>query len=38
MTMHFEYAYLVVIGLLFLVGVFYISPFELKVNEEDEDE
>jgi hypothetical protein len=36
--MHFEYAYLVVIGLLFLVGVFYISPFELKVNEEDEDE
>ena len=38
MTMHFEYAYLVVIGLLFLVGVFYVSPFELKVNEEDEDE
>jgi hypothetical protein len=36
--MHFEYAYLVVIGLLFLVGVFYVSPFELKVNEEDEDE
>jgi hypothetical protein len=36
--MHFEYTYLVVIGLLFLVGVFYVSPFELKVNEEDEDE
>jgi hypothetical protein len=36
--MHFEYTYLVVIGLLFLVGIFYVSPFELKVNEEDEDE
>lgn len=36
--MHFEFAYLVVAGLLFLVGIFYLSPYELKVNEEDDDE
>jgi hypothetical protein len=36
--MHFEFAYLVVVGLLFLVGIFYLSPYELKVNEEDDDE
>ena len=36
--MHFEFAYLVVVGLLFLVGVFYLSPFELKVNDDDDDE
>ncbi len=36
--MNFEFAYLVVVGLLFLVGVFYLSPYELKVNEDDDDE
>ena len=36
--MHLEVAYMVVVGLLFLVGAFYVSPFELKVNEDDEDE
>jgi len=36
--MHFEFAYLVVVGLLFLVGAFYLSPFELKVNDDDEEE
>jgi hypothetical protein len=36
--MHFEFAYLVVVGLLFLVGIFYVSPFDLKVNHDDDDE
>lgn len=36
--MNFEYSYLVVIALLLLVGVFYISPYELNVNEDDDDE
>lgn len=36
--MHFEFAYFIVIGLLLLVGVFYFSPFDLKVNHDDEDE
>ena len=36
--MHLEIAYMVVVGLLFLVAIFYISPFELKVNEDDEEE
>ncbi len=36
--MNFEFAYLVVVGLLFLVGVFYLSPYELKVNEDDDEE
>jgi hypothetical protein len=36
--MNFEPAYLIVIGLLFLVGIFYLSPFELKVNNDDDDE
>jgi hypothetical protein len=36
--MHFEYAYMVVIILLLLVGVFYLSPYELKVSEDDDDE
>jgi hypothetical protein len=36
--MNFEYAYLVVIALLLLVGIFYISPYELNVNEDDDDE
>ena len=35
----FEYtSYMVVVGLLILVGVFYLSPYELKVNEDDDDE
>ena len=36
--MNFEYTYLVVAGLLLLVGMFYVSPYELKVNEEDDNE
>ncbi|MET3501924.1 hypothetical protein FHW88_004321 [Mucilaginibacter sp. SG538B] len=36
--MNFEYAYLVVIGLLILVGCFYASPYELTVNEDEDDE
>jgi hypothetical protein len=36
--MHFEFAYMIVVGLLLLVGVFYLSPFELKVNDDDEEE
>jgi len=36
--MHLEFAYLVVAGLLFMVAIFYVSPFELKVNEDDEEE
>jgi hypothetical protein len=36
--MHFEFAYLIVIGLLFLVGIFYLSPFELKINNDDDEE
>jgi hypothetical protein len=36
--MHFEYAYMVVIGLLLMVGVFYLSPYELTVNEEESDD
>jgi hypothetical protein len=36
--MHFEYAYMVVIILLLLVGVFYLSPYELTVNEEEGDD
>jgi len=36
--MEFEYAYMVVIGLLLLVGVFYLSPYELTVNEEEGEE
>jgi hypothetical protein len=36
--MHFEYAYMVIVALLALVGVFYLSPYELKVNEDDDDE
>jgi len=38
LKMHLEIAYLVVVGLLLVVGAFYLSPFELKVNEDDEDE
>ena len=36
--MNFEYAYLIVVGLLLLVAMFYVSPYELKVNEDDDDE
>ena len=36
--MHFEFVYMVVGGLLFLVGIFYLTPFELKVNDDDEEE
>jgi len=36
--MNFEYTYLVVVGLLLLVGMFYVSPYELKVNEDEEEE
>jgi len=36
--MNFEFAYLVVVGLLLLLGIFYISPYELKVNEDEDDE
>jgi hypothetical protein len=36
--MQFEYAYMVVIILLLLVGVFYLSPYELTVNEEESDD
>jgi len=36
--MNFEYTYLVVISLLLLVGIFYFSPYELNVNEDDDDE
>ena len=36
--MHFEVAYMIVVGLLLIVGVFYLSPFELKVNDDDEEE
>lgn len=36
--MNFEFGYLVVVGLLLLLGMFYISPYELKVNEDEDDE
>lgn len=36
--MNFEYTYLVVIAWLLLVGIFYISPYELTVNEDEDDE
>jgi len=37
--MQLEYtSYMVVIGLLVLVGVFYLSPYELRVNEDEDDE
>ena len=36
--MHFEFAYLIVTGLFLMVGVFYISPFDLKVNDDDEED
>jgi hypothetical protein len=36
--MNLEYSYMVVLVLLILLGVYYFSPFELKVNEEEGDE
>ena len=36
--MNFEYPYLIVVGLLLLVAMFYVSPYELRVNEDDDDE
>ena len=37
--MNQEFIHLVEVGvLLVLLGVFYFSPFELKVNDEDDDE
>jgi hypothetical protein len=36
--MNFEYSYLVVLVLLIARGVYYFSPYELKVNEEEGDE
>jgi hypothetical protein len=36
--MNFEYAYLIVVGLLLLVAMFYVSPYELRVNEDDDDD
>ena len=36
--MSLEYYYLVVIALLVLLGIYYISPYELKVNEEEDNE
>jgi hypothetical protein len=34
--MNFEIAYLVVAALLALTGLFYISPYELSVNEDED--
>lgn len=36
--MHFELGYMVAGSLLFLVIIFYISPFELTVNDDDEED
>jgi len=36
--MNFEYSYVVVVVLLALLGIYYLSPYELKVNEEEDNE
>lgn len=36
--MDFGFAYLIVITLLGLTGLFYLSPYELKVDEEEDNE
>ena len=36
--MNFEFTYLFVTGLLALLGAYYLSPYELKVNEDEDDE
>jgi hypothetical protein len=38
MQFEFAYTYMVVFGLLCLVGIFYLSPYELKVNDDEDDE
>lgn len=36
--MNFEFAYLIVIALLGLTGIYYLSPYELNVTEEEDNE
>lgn len=36
--MNFEFAYLIVIALLGLTSIFYFSPYELKVDEDEDNE
>lgn len=36
--MNIEFPYLIVTALLFLLAAFYLSPYELSVKEEDDDE
>jgi hypothetical protein len=36
--MNIEFPYLIVTGLLLLLGAFYVSPYELSVREDDDDE
>lgn len=36
--MNFEIAYLIVIALLGLTGIFYLSPYELSVTEDEDNE
>jgi hypothetical protein len=36
--MNIEFPYLIVTGLLLLVAAFYLSPYELSVKEDDDDE
>ena len=36
--MDFEYSYMVVVALLAMLTVFYFSPYELKVSEEEDNE
>jgi hypothetical protein len=36
--MNFEYSYMVVVAMLAMLAVFYFSPYELKVSEEEDNE
>jgi len=36
--MNIEFPYLIVTGLLFLLAAFYLSPYELSVKEDEEEE
>ena len=36
--MNFEYSCMVVVVLLILLGIYYLSPYELRVNEEEDNE
>ena len=36
--MNFQYSYLIVIIMLSLLAVYYFSPYEMKVNEEEDNE